>query len=1387
MPYIPGAAAYRGSRQLSAWEEARRKEEEESLLGPAIDIGISGLGGLGAIADTPRSMIANVVDMVTDIGRGELPDRLPLTGLFTPEDRIYGEDLYKSFGFDSSPGGWGGEIALEIAMDPLTYMSFGLSAVAKTNRLTKALTKSGVLSKAGDIATVGRSKADDILQRARKLIGDDWVDKGGTLSSFTMDMADPKVMADAVRGVGAKHAFMPLEMEYLDDWLEMGVNLEKQSAKTGFGHRQLRRMLTPSDVVNMDPTGNSKDRLWAYLGRKDIAKKTPGGWKYTKGFTDEMLPLWNQPLGKQAHIAGIGGVHSTRLAKWMDRAGEFGRFNPVSRELVQMFGAGVRGTRSRAAQQWAPKIAAHQEAARAKTQQVIQQLSTEKKLYQSGIDYSGHVDEDVMRQWFEVATDDPSRTKLLEQYRRNKKALSRADVDLLEKQRKMVSSATEQLFDDMRDVGMDVTFLRDNFAAYFPRRMVHQAFKFNGSDVDVDLMKEFLEEASGQLPRSAARKNVLGSTVRLKTIYKDKQLNDLLDEARRLSDEAMSAPSGTPPKKSVAQAWFDFESYFWREYGSKYFRDQDFVGKNVGKINPAWTGSRRMVQGVPEHAKAFLDDFKNLSREQREAGLYAHDVVRDLGYAMEAGADAVVSRRAQLDLIAKYAVPRTSVLDDAGDLIRPHTAGHGSHLPDSYPTLRQIMSGDPTNPADKGLAFRTELFDKSGDLIQLNYKSGTQDVAQKHLVELRDDIFKRLAPGKLGENVSRTLRNGGDASHLRGALFDNQAQLDDLLDNFVIPDEIAADLVRLKKVYEKPDRSMVKQLWDGYLTLMKGHLTTPFMAFAGRNWLSGQVRNMVVGLFSRESVRMSHQLMLGKVVKGAKEIPGMADELASRGMKHTDDAATTLLQEKVMRHDLMPEKSYGVDPVGATARQNVRVEIRPGLQPIEKDIGFVPMNSPFSLETAKMWAGWDEAGRARAKVRGKKYKWFDPRRYSDFLEVEGGFSASQGRKLETHFSPIRAGQELNQWVEGSNRISPFLKALMDGTDELAAANRVMGAQVDYASRKFTRFERGFMQRIFPFYKFRAGQVKWLPEELAERPGGPIPKIIRSINTMRGRNEYMPEYLSESTAIRTDEMFGGNVPGLTPETPGAHRYLQGLNLMFEDPMGMLPTLRDPIGGPALAAISSMHPAFKFGVESAFQKSSFQGGRDLSDASSPLQETLANLMGVKYGDRAELGPDFGRPPALLDHMLQNSPLARYMTTIKQATSPIPGAVEGEYGDALSALAQLTIGVKPKTVYPETRAALKQQRVLERMKEFPEADTFEKTAFSRKDILRVAERDPEKARKMRLLQKAMDQLAREAKERRVKKMGGREAVRIQRREEAARMEEFERLMLMMQPLQR
>ena len=167
-----------------------------------------------------------------------------------------------------------------------------------------------------------------------------------------------------------------------------------------------------------------------------------------------------------------------------------------------------------------------------------------------------------------------------------------------------------------------------------------------------------------------------------------------------------------------------------------------------------------------------------------------------------------------------------------------------------------------------------------------------------------------------------------------------------------------------------------------------------------------------------------------------------------------------------------------------------------------------------------MWFGADEAAKVQRQARRKKKGfagWTFPGR--EFFQVQGGFQfGEKGRRFEgmsrhyeTRFGPARAGEWLNQWVEGSNRISPFLEGLRKGVDEAALSKRIAGAQVDYGDRAFTRFEKAWMQRIFPFYKFRAGQMRFLPTENAERPGGAIPKIIRSIETMRGRNEWIPEY------------------------------------------------------------------------------------------------------------------------------------------------------------------------------------------------------------------------------------------------------------------------------------
>ena len=89
------------------------------------------------------------------------------------------------------------------------------------------------------------------------------------------------------------------------------------------------------------------------------------------------------------------------------------------------------------------------------------------------------------------------------------------------------------------------------------------------------------------------------------------------------------------------------------------------------------------------------------------------------------------------------------------------------------------------------------------------------------------------------------------------------------------------------------------------------------------------------------------------------------------------------------------------------------------------------------------------------------------------------------------------------WVEGMNRIAPMIEGMKKGMADDAAASLIKRAQVDYSSRKFSAFEREYLQRIFPFFKFRSGQFKFLPGHLAERPGGPITQVMRGSRLARG--------------------------------------------------------------------------------------------------------------------------------------------------------------------------------------------------------------------------------------------------------------------------------------------
>jgi hypothetical protein len=119
------------------------EEEKSSLLRSLAAQGSSGLAGLGWILDTPGAVV-----------RGALsggPSKA-LSALWeTSDDRVDGRELLRQYGLAGNKDNWtnfGGGLAAEMLLDPLTYASFGLNSVLGHGAKTlagQAAQKSGLL------------------------------------------------------------------------------------------------------------------------------------------------------------------------------------------------------------------------------------------------------------------------------------------------------------------------------------------------------------------------------------------------------------------------------------------------------------------------------------------------------------------------------------------------------------------------------------------------------------------------------------------------------------------------------------------------------------------------------------------------------------------------------------------------------------------------------------------------------------------------------------------------------------------------------------------------------------------------------------------------------------------------------------------------------------------------------------------------------------------------------------------------------------------------------------------------------------------------------------------------------------------------------------------
>lgn len=121
---------------------AKKKYQDSELFGPAPTPSLASRLGSGAISGI--SAVGNLLDLpgssLRDIAVGKNPVDQYLSP-FSSKNRTSGRDLLRSYGMAGKKDTWGNfgaGLAVDIASDPLTYLTFGGSALGKFGKVAKA-------------------------------------------------------------------------------------------------------------------------------------------------------------------------------------------------------------------------------------------------------------------------------------------------------------------------------------------------------------------------------------------------------------------------------------------------------------------------------------------------------------------------------------------------------------------------------------------------------------------------------------------------------------------------------------------------------------------------------------------------------------------------------------------------------------------------------------------------------------------------------------------------------------------------------------------------------------------------------------------------------------------------------------------------------------------------------------------------------------------------------------------------------------------------------------------------------------------------------------------------------------------------------------------------
>ncbi len=1204
-------------------------EEEESVLSALGGVGLSALQVVGGALDTPGSIIRGGVSLASG---GEFGD---IRGL---KDRVYGRDLLRQWGMAGSQDNWAnwtGGLALDLALDPLTYVTGGTFGAAKkgmgwiarhigTLQPLSAVQRTST-NLMGSINRMVDSTADVATRVARKevLIGEAHAAARG------LGLGTGKHAADAFLKEGAEGVLsgtVGLGLPFMKPMVTFNVpgmakGLDKLAGYAKYGKLPFSGGFSPGGTASQLFDTTVVDRRTEIL-QQVLREQTPGmqmerAGAYAKAYGD--LDILAHPALKDL----VGDVSGGTLRSLVEMTGKGLPENLVDRlAIFEKEGMGrLYSAHGITNQKTIDVVDPLLERWRAAATDALREQAAE------GIDVSKINDPTI---FFGAS--------------REQSVKSAADIAELEASRAIPMRGVERLKRKEWTKGYGPTDTQHGGTSSVNNLVKDKVLKaaVHGKDANkpiAHILGNYL------MPNQAFADDVI---LKLDAI-KDAMVNDssiqITDKFLHKYGMDKGMYEAFTAKREKAELVVDIIKQlpegFSKDAGIDFFSNAIIDDVLRGQLNAK---SRAFGAGVVHTAAAraatkdATEDTVSISK-----ALFDNDLKGAQRWV------AFAWRMANDELDNGFTQANYNILKEGDD---PAVAMIGQGIAD----MQAFMAGKgPVNHFNTGPLSGfggTKLKDvlKAGEAMGKGRKDLLRAIAEKSdaipdtwvkQLNSTNKVSSKAAQKKiLNLQVDTTL--GQD---IASSLSRHRSELA-AIQEWHVPADLVADMTGKVSRWQHPDSiKPIIKVHDVVTNIFKANVTSPFISFLTRNLTSLIWQDAVAGgaenpLGMIRAWKVARKFVQGETVPGAAKHPRFYNRKWDKTLGTADEQATKELRQLFAANEGSPRHIgeaadtigdiRGADPgdlAAAAARQSgLPSEIRKNLHhgPENQAQGIfskVPGSTEDSV-IGQMFKPFykDELGNRLGRFRD----------YGYVQNVRGGVGRAASGEVSGNI-PVATGQAANSFAEDMGRAATFLRKSEEGASAFIAAMESKLAHVEFS--KMTAFERNFMKRIVPWYSF---QRHMIPEQLmaiARRPGSSLPSLaIRASGSPR---DFVPEQAE------------GAIPWGV-EADGRQKYVK-LDLPHEilnDLFTLKPSTMGTLQSTGKNMLSQLHPLFKAPLELVTDQSFFRrSARGLNEMFSHLGE----ISGGHVDD------------TLLNHALMSSPVSRYVSTAVGLKNPFKTPLE------------------------------------------------------------------------------------------------------------------------------